>query len=466
MSIEAAYIVPHPPLIIPAVGRGKEAGIQSTIDAYDEIAREIAEIGPELIIVTSPHATAYRDWFHISPGKGATGNMHQFRAYHTTFKTEYDADFTKALNELCRKRDFPAGTDYEREPDLDHATYIPLWFVSKFYHDYKSARIGLSGFDGLMHYQLGKLIAECVDDLGRKAVFIASGDLSHKLTDDGPYGFAPEGPEFDAQVTQAMADGDFLRFLTFDDRFYDKAAGCGLPSFQIMAGALDASAVEPRLLSYEGPFGVGYAVSSFHVKGPDRGRRFGERYREKREAEVAAHLAEEDPYVSLARADIESFVKTGEPVELPDGLPEEMLQKRAGVFVSIHENGRLRGCIGTIQPVTDCIAEEIVRNGVSACSEDPRFAPVREDELASLEISVDVLGTTETIAGPGDLDPKRYGVVVTRGHRRGLLLPNLDGVDSVEEQVSIAKRKAGIGEHEQCALERFEVVRHEVGGQK
>ena len=139
-----------------------------------------------------------------------------------------------------------------------------------------------------------------------------------------------------------------------------------------------------------------------------------------------------------------------------------MLTQRAGVFVSLHEHGRLRGCIGTIGPVTPCIADEIIRNGISACSEDPRFDPVRPNELDQLEISVDVLGEPQDIASTDELDPQRYGVIVSNGGRRGLLLPMLDGVDTVAEQVEIAMRKGGIGPHEPgTTFQRFEVVRHE-----
>ena len=173
--------------------------------------------------------------------------------------------------------------------------------------------------------------------------------------------------------------------------------------------------------------------------------------------------SEEDAYIQLARASVEHFVQTGAPLEQPSGLPDELLSKRAGVFVSLHKHGSLRGCMGTIRPVTDCIAEEIIRNGISACSEDSRFEPVREDELGQLEISVDVLGEPEHIASRDLLNPQKYGVIVTSGFRRGLLLPMLDGVDTIDDQIRIAKNKAGISEYETCSLERFEVVRHEAG---
>ena len=169
----------------------------------------------------------------------------------------------------------------------------------------------------------------------------------------------------------------------------------------------------------------------------------------------------EDAYVTLARESLTSYIKTGRKTGVPEGLPAEMLDRRAGVFVSLHKDGALRGCIGTIAPVQASIAEEIIENAISASTRDPRFPEVREDEIDDLEISVDVLGPMEKIKDESELDVKRYGVVVTKGWQRGLLLPNLEGVDTVEYQVSIAKQKAGIDPADKnVELERFEVVRH------
>ena len=153
-------------------------------------------------------------------------------------------------------------------------------------------------------------------------------------------------------------------------------------------------------------------------------------------------------------------MRTGQKIQVTEGIPRQMCDYRAGVFVSIKKEGRLRGCIGTIQAVRQSIAEEIIENAISAASRDPRFSPVKTEELDWLTVSVDVLGDTEKIDSPDKLDVRRYGVVVTKGYKRGLLLPNLEGVDTVEEQIAIAKQKAGIGEHDKVELERFEVVRH------
>ena len=175
---------------------------------------------------------------------------------------------------------------------------------------------------------------------------------------------------------------------------------------------------------------------------------------------LARRRTAEDDWVRLARRTITEYVRNGRVIEVPEGLPAELYHQRAGVFVSIKEDGRLRGCIGTIQAVQASVAEEIIQNAVSASTRDPRFPPITADELERLVISVDVLGETERAASMADLDVKRYGVIVTKGAKRGLLLPNLEGVDTVEEQVSIARQKAGIGAWEDVELERFEVIRH------
>lgn len=140
--------------------------------------------------------------------------------------------------------------------------------------------------------------------------------------------------------------------------------------------------------------------------------------------------------------------------------PAALTGEAAGAFVSLHKDGRLRGCIGTIAPTQASVAEEIVHNAVSAGTRDPRFPPVRTDELDELEYIVDVLGRPEPVDSPARLDPRRYGVIVSYGRRRGLLLPDLDGVDTVDQQVEIARRKGGIGENDPYTLQRFKVVRH------
>ena len=460
MSIIAAYMVPHPPMIVPQVGKGSEKQIQKTIRAYESVAAEIAELQPETLIITSPHATLYADYFHISPAEYATGDFGSFRAPEIRFRKNYDTELVKKICALAKEKGFPAGILGERDRHLDHGTMVPLYFTEQQYTDYKLVRIGLSGLSLADHYAFGMIIREAVEQSGRKTVLIASGDLSHKLQTYGPYGFAKEGPEYDRRIMDAAGRAAFGEMLEFEERFCDKAAECGHRSFVIMAGALDGMNVEAKVYSHEDVTGVGYGICSFHPMSMNEDRKFLDRYRTAQEEKLNQRRNREDPYVRLARETVESYVLERSLSDVPEWATEEMKQNRAGVFVSIHKEGRLRGCIGTFLPARENIAREIISNAVSASTRDPRFSPIEPEELKWLEINVDVLTTPEKINSKEDLDVRKYGVIVSNGSRRGLLLPDLDGVDTVDEQVEIARKKGGIRENDPITLERFEVVRH------
>lgn len=461
MSMLGAIITPHPPVLLPEVGGGREREIAATDRAMRTAAETVAAWQPDVIIVSSPHTILYRDYFHIAPGDGAVGDMGRFGAPEVRIQASYDTLLREEIIRRAEAEGLHAGTLGQRDPELDHGVLIPLYYLRKAGVRCPIVRMGLSGFSPLDHYRLGKCVQDAVNALGRRAVFLASGDLSHKLKADGPYGYAPEGPQFDDAVTRTMASGDFLEFLTIDPALCERAAECGLRSFQMMAGALDGLAVEPQLLSHEGTFGVGYAIALFPVTGRNDSRCYEKDYLLAKNNRLATRKANEDPWVKLARRSLETYVKTSQRLtSLPEDLPAEMTTQQAGAFVSLHKNGQLRGCIGTIAPTCENLAWEIVQNAISACSRDPRFSPVRPDELDELEYSVDMLGAPEPVDSPAALDPKTYGVIVSCGGRRGLLLPDLDGVDSVEAQLSIALQKGGIRENEPYKIERFKVVRH------
>lgn len=458
MPITTCVAVPHPPLILPEVGRGGEELIQPTADAYRAAMERLAADAPETVVVVSPHATLYADWFHISPGKGAKGGFAHFGAPGVVLQAEYDTQLVAAIGAEAKKTGLPAGTAGERDAALDHGTAVPLYFLRQVYSGFKVVRIGLSGLGYDDHYRLGQCIAAAAGD--KRVAVIASGDLSHKLKADGPYGFVPQGPRLDAAITGALGSGDFGALMDIDPSLADEGAECGLRSFIVMAGALDGRAVQAELLSYQDVTGVGYGVATFVPDGPDESRRFLLARQAATLRQAQARRQTEDPWVALARRTLESAILRDEKPTLSPSLPQEMTGQRAGVFVSLHKGGALRGCIGTTGPTTAGVAEEIVQNAVSAAVRDPRFPPVRPDEVDLLEINVDVLGEAQPIDSEDELDPKRYGVIVSQGARRGLLLPDLEGVDTVRQQVDIAKSKAGIGQSEPVQLERFAVVRH------
>lgn len=454
MSVIATFIFPHPPVIMPQIGRGEEKKIQKTIDSYKKACKTIALLKPDTIVLVSSHCATYSDYIYISPGETAWGDLSKFGGASVSVQAEYDSVFIDRLSQSAFERNVPAGTMGHEDPNMDHASVIPLAFLNEVYTDYKLVRIGISQLPFSEHYKLGMCVEQTSKALNRRTVLIASGDLSHKLSASGPYGYSKQGEQFDNMVKKAIKKADFSVFMEFSQEFLEQVAECGLRTFIIMAGALDKKDVKSQLLSYEKTFGVGYAVASFIIKGENKSRNYlgNDNFMRIDEGQ--------DEYAALARYSVEYYVKNGDKAEVPSNISKKLLNDRAGVFVTLKKNGNLRGCIGTISPVRNSVVEEIIRNSVSACSEDPRFPAVTQEELAGLEYSVDVLQPSEKISSKEQLDVERYGVIVSLDFRLGILLPNLEWVNSVEEQVAIALQKAGIEKDEDYLLERFEVVRY------
>ena len=431
MKILGAFMVPHPPLIVDEIGKEEIEQIKKTRDSYIEIAKEIGELKPDTIIISSPHAPFYSDYFYLPSGEEGFGSFARFGASNIKFNQKYDVELIDEIEKISKEKDFHCGkVDNEL---LDHGTMVPLYFINKYLLDYNLVVVGLSGISLEANFEMGKIIYEAVRNLDRNVVYVASGDLSHKLQEYGPYGFVPEGPIYDKRIIDVMSNARFNELLEFDLDFLDKAAECGHRSFIMMGGFLDKIKVSPKFYSHEDITGVGYGICSYYPR---------------------------DSYVELARKTINTYIKEKRIIDIPNDLPKEMYEDERGVFVSIHKKGDLRGCIGTIYPTTNCIAKEIISNAICAATRDPRFSPITIDELNDLEINVDVLTTPEDIEDITYLDPKKYGVIVTSGMKKGVLLPDLESVDTVDEQIRIAKRKAGIADNEKYKLQRFEVVRH------
>lgn len=427
MALVSAVFVPHPPIILPEVGRGEEHTIQSTLDAYHHAAKHIQHANPETLIIISPHAPYHPQSFTLSIAKTESGDLRRFGAPEVSVTVDTDREFIDAL----AHNGSPLRLTSQAGP-LDHGTLIPLYFILTGDFHPKIIRIGLSGTAREAHLALGQHLVETAELINRRIAIVASGDLSHRLKPDGPYGFDPSGPRFDAQVMRTLQHNDFETLAHLDPTLCEEAGECGYRSLLILGGALKKVPMSSKVLSYEGPFGVGYGVVTF---------------------------TPHDPLVHWARCVITAHVN-GDEVDENQGKHPDLRHYRAGVFVSLHRQGQLRGCIGTLSPTRPNLTEEIRHNAISASSHDLRFYPVIAEELEDLNISVDVLGTPQPIHSRDELDVKRYGVIVSCSGRRGVLLPDIEGVDTVDEQVHIALRKAGIDPDEAYTLERFEVVRH------
>ena len=454
--------MPHPPIIIPNVGKGEEKKIKKTSLACEKIAKEIKTKRPETIIIITPHGLMFRDVISLSYDLNIGGSLHRFNAPDIAFNKEIDVEMTDKIDELSKAENIPTikldekmVLNYHRAFELDHGSLIPLYFIEKEYQSYRIVHITYSLIKGFDLFRFGNIIKEAVLSLNRKVVIIASGDLSHRLTKDGPYPYSPKGQKFDELLLSLLEQGDIPGIMKIKNGLSEEAGECGLRSIQILLGALN-NEFRGELLSYEGPFGVGYGVMKMIPE--NKKKDFYKELLAEEQKRMNNKLKQENIYLSLARESIAHFFQYGKMMELPKDLPQDLVHKKAGVFVSLKKHGHLRGCIGTYLPTKGSIGEEIIHNAISAAFQDPRFNPLHQSELDELEISIDIL-SQPIKAKKEELNPKLYGVIVSSGYRRGLLLPDLEGVDSVEQQLQIACEKAGIPPHGNYEIYKFTVAR-------
>ncbi|MBN2793860.1 MAG: AmmeMemoRadiSam system protein A [Clostridia bacterium] len=461
--IKAAFLMPHPPILLKEIGQGSELQCPDVLYALNSVGQKIAELKPKTIVVITPHGPVFSDGIVIGYDDMLYGNLKKFGYPQVALEKKNNMDLVNKIIYESGKIDVPClklddeNADYfQIEKALDHGTIVPLKFIEPYYQDYRLVQITYGLFDSVKLYEFGKVIQKCLTD---ETVIIASGDMSHSLKEDGPYRYHPSGLIYDEKMAELLEKKDLNSLMFFDGKLQKEAAECGKKSIDIMLGTLDGYQYEATKYAYEGPFGVGYLVMGFENLS------FTEKSHVSalKKHQVTQHemdIKNENRFVALARRSIENFLGLRDEV-MDDTLTPEMLETRAGVFVSLKKNGALRGCIGTIGPTEENIALEIVANAIKAGFEDPRFPPLEVEELNQLKISVDVLMQPEKVNSKSELDPHKYGVIVSSGYKRGLLLPHLDGIDTVEEQLRIACHKGSIDEKSSYQIERFEVVRYE-----
>lgn len=465
--IISTYVLPHPPIIVPEVGKGSEALAAATIAGMHHAADAIKKDNPSVIILTTPHAPVFQDYIYISGSPNLSGSLERFGAGNVKLNFINHQALVERIAYYSSTEDIPAGslTDsmarrHRITRELDHGAIVPLYFISKKISSFKIVHISIAGLPLRELYLFGICISKAVRDSGERAVFVASGDLSHRLSHDAPYGYSPRGREFDELIISSFENLNVTDLLDIDQDLCENAGECGLRSFVIMFGAVDGFDLKSEVYSHEGPFGVGYATARFGVGDERPERQILKKYDLAEERKIDNFRGNESPYVTLARKALELYIKEEKILKVPEDLPPEMYEKRAGTFVSLKKYGQLRGCIGTTGPTKSNIAEEIIHNAISAGARDPRFNPVECTELDKLVYSVDILSEPEAINSVNELDVMNYGVIVSSGGRVGLLLPNLEGVDTPQKQVSIALQKAGIRQDEKYNMQRFEVTRH------
>lgn len=439
-------IAPHPPIMVPEVGGRAIEEVQASIDAMAEFTRRVIDSGAETVVLISPHAPLDATAFVAYYTPKLYGDFANFRALQARVEYQLDDDLLHAITQSAAENEYEVLglSDYS----LDHGSAVPLYFLGRNGWQGRVVALGYSFLSNDDHLAFGECIKKAIDKIGRPTAFVASGDLSHRLKPEAPAGYNPEAYRFDDEVVEAIRESSPRRIAEIDQDLRRLAGECGYRSILVALGATESLPAASEVLSYEAPFGVGYLVAQLTSAAASK-------------TTATSEASEEVELPALARKAIETYVRTGKMITRPT-TSDPLLSARAACFVSIKTDaGDLRGCIGTIEPIKEDLAQELLANAVNAATRDPRFEPVSPDELAHLRYSVDVLAAPEP-AEFGDLDPKTYGVIVESesGNKRGLLLPDIAGVDTAKQQVDIASRKAGILPGEPVRLSRFRVDRY------
>jgi AmmeMemoRadiSam system protein A/AmmeMemoRadiSam system protein B len=499
-SLVFVGIAPHPPIMVPEVGREHVVEVQGSIDAMRELTGRVIASGAETIVLISPHAPLDARSFVAYSETDIAGDFANFRAPRAAVSAPLDAELLEAIGRSAReeKLQITPLEGYE----LDHGTAVPLYFLLRNGWRGRVVALGYSFLPNEDHLRFGAALRRAVEQNARPVAFVASGDLSHRLKPGAPAGFEPDAHLFDEQVVESIRAAEPHRIAEIDPDLRRLAGECGYRSMLVAIGACEGMRADCEVLHYEAPFGVGYLVAQLaRAEQSPRVERAGEMSdgetattenggdakthmstNEKTEAGAGADGESENldsinssaapsesdadaagagqVLPSLARRVVETYAREGRLLKVSES-DSPLLAERAACFVSIKTaDGELRGCVGTVQPTRDSLAEELVSNAVAAATRDPRFPPVSARELSRLRYSVDILSEPEPCEF-ADLDPKNYGVIVEdeSGRRLGLLLPDIEGVETAAEQVQIAARKAGIRPDESVRLQRFLVRR-------
>lgn len=430
-------IAPHPPIMVPEIGRESIASVVDSIEAMAELTKRVVDSGAETVILISPHAPLEVDSFVAYEGTEVTADFSNFSAPEISFTAPVDEELLSAIRKTAGSQKYEVTA--LREHELDHGTAVPLYFLQRHGFNGRVVTLGYSFLSNDDHLRFGSCIRNAVEEVGRRVAFIASGDLSHRLKPHAPAGYNPQAHVFDDEVVDALRSNIPQRIVEIDHGLRKLAGECGYRSMLVAIGACSNLPLLCEVLSYEAPFGVGYLVAQLTNQ---------------------AERSDDITLPALAREAVETFIRSGNVLAPPESTTR-LLASPAPCFVSLKtRDGELRGCIGTIEPARKTLAEEIVANAISAAINDPRFDAVKTGELSNLRYSVDVLFPAEPTEMK-ELDPAVFGVIVEDegGSRRGLLLPDIPGIENAEQQVEIATRKAGIGRDERIRLWRFKVER-------
>lgn len=449
-EIVFAALMPHAPILADGVGSAHQhKEVRHTIDAMAQVARHALAAQPDMILLVSPHSPRRSGAFGIWRTPVLRGSLELFGAPDCRVELPLDMAFADQLATEVASRGlhlWPINASV-----LDYGATVPLSYLFAAGWRSPTVVVGLnkSGEPGLDEF--GEAIAATAAKLKRRVALIASGDMSHRIGPSAPLGFNVEGNRFDESLIELLRHGTRQGIRQLDPKLVAIAAEDVVDSVRVVLAASSYSAEGGAVLSYEGPFGVGYGVAILAEKQPPEPAGSGRSSLENATGTLS-HLAD---LPSLARRSIEEQLRGGE-TEPPMKAAGALMEPR-GVFVTLRApSGRLRGCAGTSSPTSPDLLQETWHCARAAAFADSRFPPLKKEELRRIRITISILSALEPIDSAAELDPMLYGIVVTGDDgRTGLLLPALPGVDSPAEQLRLARHKARIPEHEHVRIQRF-----------
>lgn len=436
MSISCAVIMCHAPIVVPPIGGIRESDCAGTTRAMRDAARALVAHEPQLIVLVSPHAPRHQQSWGLVSAPELRGSFARFGCPEVNLKVRGSSPAAEAISRAAggyglSTRELPGDA-------LDHGTMVPLYFVHE--AGYRGPVVVVAPpLPGLQTEVLfGEVLREAALSLDERWAVLASGDMSHRLTLDAPLGYDPRALRFDETFVEFVRAGDLRSAIGIDPGLADTAAEDVIQSTAVAAGAIAFRARGLKVFSYESPFGVGYLEALLYS---DR-------------AEIK-HRTPPANLLDVARQAIESELR-GEHF-IPPHFDAPWHDARPVFVTLLNAKGEVRGCIGRTESIHASLAEEVADCATAAATRDYRLPAVELEELAELSIDIAILDDPEPVESRAQLDPRRYGVVVTRGLRRGVILPNAEGIESVADQLRMALQKGGISSAEPYRVERFTV---------
>lgn len=452
-SIVMVGLMPHAPVLIPEIGGRRESQVEDSVRALRDLSRRLLRQDPARLVLISPHSPRRPRAFGVWMGRRLSGSFQPFGFPQVRCSVPNDLPFIERLQTAAADLDL-ALWDITNT-SLDHGALVPLYFLAEAGWTGPTTILSLNypGEGGLD--KLGESLARAAADSPGPTIVVASGDMSHRLREGAPAGFHPRARDFDRIFVEHIRRGDYDGLKTIDPGLQELAAEDAVDSTLVAAGSVRYRRQGHEVLNYEGPFGVGYGVAIlFQHDQPGATVAAGPAPEEITAEDLESMGAE---LLAAARQSVEDHFNG---VMSDHGFTtDERLRQRRGVFVTLRtRDGRLRGCRGTIQPQHGNLLEEVRAVAVSSAFKDTRFDPVRAEELPDLLFEVSVLSPPEDVSTTLELNPFVYGVIVrTEDGRRGVMLPNVEGLDTVEKQLDATRRKAFIQPGEAVMLQRFRV---------